>query len=837
MRRATLLLTVFLLPCLVMAQPLDYSINGHGSYNLIALPYGPVAFPGDGSALWTNPAGIGINGSSGLLLLGATSAGGDNISSGFEDDWGWGVNLGSMGFAVEYARSRGMDANRYTWGGSSELTEGWNIGWAYHWYDRMNRQNSWDFGMLIRPTHWMSVGGVVTEIGHPRINNARVSPTYHLGLGFRPFGNTLTLTADATLWQSPVADYADTLDLTLGATWQPVPNLALRGGYALDSETIYAGLSIASAFSTLSNYTGLRNNSVAGQPDAVGATGLRLSTDWAPELNDYIFDKPNVVKYKLKGQIVEEPTPLSFFRDRKLTLFELLQRIERMKDDPSIDGLVIDMQSFSLGGSDRAELRDALQDFRDAGKKIVVYSESYTGLGYYYLASVADHIVLHPAGDVMITGLNSTMPYFKGTLDKLGIEAQIVSVGKYKSAPELVTRKDMSEPARESMTALIETVRDVILRDVAESREVSEDKVDEWINNAMFTADEAVDHGLVDALAFHDELDDEVETVMGADKVRTIPYGMYHARTRPPQEWPNMTSPKIAIVYATGSIVSGESSRNPFGGSSMGSTTIAKAIRQARSDPRVKAIVFRIDSGGGSALASDIILREIQRTVEGTDGEGGIPVIVSMSDVAASGGYYIACLADKIIVPETGITGSIGVFGGKFILKGLYDKVGMNHDGVQYGEHADIWSSTRKWNEEEQELLLNHMEAVYERFTGFVAEGRDMPIDEVKEVAQGRVWSGRDALENGLVDENGGILHAIERAREAAGIEQSREISIKLYPLLDGMDLPNEVRMAVMSSLPESAQKVLKAEAELNRLNTGEPLLICPIQDTDMLDK
>ncbi len=842
MIKKSLLLFCLLLPGILLAQsqvpPLDYFSNGRGAYNLIALPYGPVAFPDAGGALWTNPAGIGIDGSSGLMLLGTTTSGGDNESSGFEEDWGWGFNLGQLGFGVEYARSRGLDANRYTMGFAGEMTEGWTTGWAYHWSDRLDRDNSWDFGTLIRPCSMLSVGAMVTEIGRPRINGMRVSPTYHLGLGVRPFGNTLTLTADATLWETANVDYGDSMDVTLGATWQPVPNIALRGGYALDSETIFAGISISSAFSTISNYSGIRNESVTNQPDMVGSTYMRFSSQWAPELNDYIFKKPTVVRYKLRGSIVEESAPFGLFYERHLTLLDLLERVRRMTNDPSIDGLVLEIENVSMGSSDRAELRMALNDFRAAGKKIVVYSEDYSSLGSYYLASVADHVIMHPAGAVMMPGIRTTMPYFKGTLEKLGIEAQFITIGKYKSAAEVFTRDGMSDAARESMTAYVETLWDVILRDVSESRGVSREKVEEWINTTIFSADDALDQGVVDALAFHDELNDEVKTIFDDKAVRSIPFAMYNARVEPPKEWTNMSSPKIAIVYATGNIVSGESHYSPFGGGhTMGSTTLARAIREARSDPRVKAIVFRIDSGGGSALASDVILREIQRTVEGTDGSEGIPVIVSMSDVAGSGGYYIACLADKIIAPETCITGSIGVLGGKFVMKGLYDKIGLAHDGVERGDHAGIWSTTRLWDEEEQDVLRHEMEVTYDRFTGFVAEGREMSQDRVKELGQGRIWSGRDAVENGLVDENGGFLYAINVAREAAGIAEGREIGYKIYPRHGGPSIGRELRMITASMLPESVRQVLKAEAYMEQLNTGEPLLLCPLEDTGMIEK
>lgn len=296
-------------------------------------------------------------------------------------------------------------------------------------------------------------------------------------------------------------------------------------------------------------------------------------------------------------------------------------------------------------------------------------------------------------------------------------------------------------------------------------------------------------------------------------------------------EWDNMTSPKIAVIYAVGGINMGKS--NPgglLGGKVMGAETVAAAIRKARSDKRVKAIVFRIDSGGGSALASDIILREIERTTNDSLDTRHVPVIVSMSDVAGSGGYYIACKADTIVAPESCITGSIGVIGFKPNMKETYEKVGISHDGVMRGKHADVWSTTRAWDEEELAKMHDSMEDIYKRFIGFVADGRGMDTSRVNEIGQGRIWSGRDAKEIGLVDVNGGFTTAIEIAKEMAGIH-NRKVELEFYPRFHGISLSGELTYVTLKALPEPMLEILRAQSKVNDLQVGEPLLLMPLDD------
>lgn len=807
--------------------------NGPASRALLPYPYSPTAFPGATSALWTNPAGIGADGSSGFLFTKPASA--DAIGNVYGNDWGLGANMGEFGFGVEAANGANS-ARRYTWGLAMPLSEGFNLGFAYHWSSDLDRQNSYDLGLLVRPTRWASIGATMVDAFGGRYNGVDVDPTYKLGLAVRPLGPNLTLTADATLYKDAVDDYGDELDPTFTANWNTGMGLVLRGGYALDSEIAFAGLGFTFGTTELGSYHG----SYSGDDDMVaddgGVSWVRGSTHWQPSLLDKVLPK-QIAHLELKGQIVEENGPFSFFHPRQRTLFETVQRIEELRKDERVAALLIEVDGLNAGISDMVEIRDALERFQAEGKEVIVYAKSY-GLGSYYLASVADHLMLYPTGEVMIPGFNMEMPYLRELLDKVHVEPQFLTAGKYKSAAEILTRDSMSEPAREAREALLESWWDEVLSEIASGREVSREDAEAWIDGALYTADNALAMGMVDELVYPDEVKDKAKDAAGlGDKSPVVPEGIYNKVQLANRHWDDMTSPKIAVVYATGTINTGESSRDFWGGdATMGSATIARAIRTARENPRVDAIVLRVDSPGGSALASDIIGREIIRTVdESVEDTRHIPLYVSMSDVAASGGYYISARADSIFAPPTCVTGSIGVVGGKLVFEGLLDTLGVHFDGVSRGENADI-GGVGKWDEEQVQILRNLMDQVYMDFKEHVSEGRSMEMDRVEELAQGRVWSGVDALDRGLTDGTGGLWDVLQLARDRIGAEEGDEVDVLFYPACGGLNFGDEFRGVVVSAMPESLKELLRTEAKLREANTREKVQYRALVDRETVE-
>ncbi|MGB0886976.1 MAG: signal peptide peptidase SppA [Vicingaceae bacterium] len=453
-------------------------------------------------------------------------------------------------------------------------------------------------------------------------------------------------------------------------------------------------------------------------------------------------------------------------------LDKMLRAIEKAKTDDKIKGIYLDLSFIPAGMATLEELRAALIDFKTSKKWIVSYSEVYTQ-GSYYIASAADKIYVNPAGIVEHRGLATELMFFKNALEKLDVEMQIIRHGKFKSAVEPFMLEKMSDANREQMQLLLNTAWNSMTKKVAKSRGISVDKLNELADNMTIqNAKIAKKEGLVDELYYKDELLAELRKrldIENDDEINAISLAKY-AKTIKKKKGKKAHN-QIAVVYAAGEINSGKSQNG-----SMGSETISKAIREARLDSNIKAIVLRVNSPGGSALASDVMWREVVLAKKAK------PVIVSMGNVAASGGYYIACAADKIVADEKTITGSIGVFGVIPNAKGLMNnKLGITFDRAQTNKHAGLMSVFKPLTGEEKDIIQIGVEKIYDDFITKVAEGRGMTKEEVDAIGQGRVWMGKDALNIGLVDEIGGMDRAIEIAKEHAKLDDYEMVS---YPKL-----------------------------------------------------
>jgi len=827
-----LLILLLALPVFLNAQPHN-PMSTPGSGNLIAMPYNPVALPSPTSGLWTNSAGVGADGSSGLIYLRPMSL--DGYSNIYNSDYAIGLNLGGLGFGVEEV-NQGDRYRRYTTALSSEISEGFQIGMAYHWSDNLARENSWDLGMLIRPTRWISLGANITNAIGGNSAGTVLEPAYNLGLALRPFGPDLTLTADVNLWKDATNNYGDEMDPTFTASWKALDGVYLRGGYSLDSEVAFAGLSFSVRSTELSTYNGFRSNSAAGVPEDAGVSSLRLSSTWKPSIADK-FMKDRIVRIRLDGRYEEEMTTFSFFAPRSKTMYSVISRLQKLTNDPEVAGIWLDIRNPSVRFSDLVEIRDALERFKAKGKKVVVYSKNYS-LGSYYLASVADEVFLYPAGSIILPGINSKQFYFKELLDKLKIEPQFLHVGDYKSATEMFNRSDMSDEAREATENFFRSIWDEIVESVAASRNVTNSTVESWIDSALVEAHQAEELGLVDQLVYPDEFMKKLKKAMSlSENTPIVSEGGYFMTAPPSEEWKDMTSPKIAIVVAEGTINTGSSNRSPFSGNkTLGSATVAAAIRNARENPRVKAIVLRVDSPGGSSLASDIIQREVAITTDRSiEGVRHIPVVVSMSDLAASGGYYISCSADTIVAPRTCITGSIGVWGGKFAFDGLLDTLGIGVDGVSFGRNSGLMGVER-WNDEQQAIILKSMRNTYDTFRTKVSEGRGMDMERVHELGQGRIWSGEDALENGLIDVLGGLKEAIDIAKGMANIETDN-VDAVIYPGVFGFNISHEFQSMISNQMPSGFKTYMELEEDIEFMKNNNSMLLAPIDSENLIIK
>jgi protease-4 len=456
-------------------------------------------------------------------------------------------------------------------------------------------------------------------------------------------------------------------------------------------------------------------------------------------------------------------------------LDKIIKSIEKAKTDDKIKGIYLDLTTINGGMATLEEIRLALLNFKESGKWIISYSEIYTQ-GTYYLASVSDKVYLNPAGIVEHKGLSSELMFFKNALEKLDVEMQIIRHGKFKSAVEPYMLEKMSDANREQYELLLNTAWGSMTKAVSASRNISVEKLNELADNMTIQdAKIAKAEGLVDDILFKDELLAAIKTKLNIeadDDIQSITLKKYSKSVsktpfNPKKE--KKSENQIAVIYASGEINSGKSKNNV-----MGSETISAAIREARLDDDVKAIVLRVNSPGGSAMASDVMWREVVLAKQAK------PVIVSMGNVAASGGYYIACAADKIVADEKTITGSIGVFGVIPNAQGLMNnKLGITFDRVKTNKHADIMSVFKPLTAEERDIIQIGVEKIYDDFITKVAEGRGMTKEEVDAIGQGRVWTGLDAIKIGLVDEIGGLERAIEIAKTTAKLD---DYSIIDYP-------------------------------------------------------
>jgi protease-4 len=460
--------------------------------------------------------------------------------------------------------------------------------------------------------------------------------------------------------------------------------------------------------------------------------------------------------------------------DKSIGLNDILANIKKAKTDNNIKGIFLDESDSQLGQATIEEIRNALIDFKRSGKFIVAYSEVYSQ-SFYYLASVADKVYINPKGIFEFSGFSSEVTFLKGALDKLGIEAQIIKVGTYKSAVEPLVLTKMSDANRLQVTSYLGSLYDYYLTGISKSRKLNKDSLFNYANNLRIREPEdALKYKLVDGLKYKDEVLDELKSLTGTDANKDIKGVELAEYTKSEAAGDNSnTKPfakdQIAIVYASGEISGGEGSDN-----NIGSENISKALRKVRFDKNVKAVVLRVNSPGGSSLASDVIWREVMLIQKIK------PVIVSMGDVAASGGYYISCAADSIFAEPNTITGSIGIFAVLPNMQKLFnDKLGVTFDGVKTGKYADLGNISRPLTPDEKVILQNQVNHGYDDFTKAVAKGRHKTQAYINSIGQGRVWTGVQALKIGLVDRLGNINDAVKSAAKKANLTEYKLVS---YP-------------------------------------------------------
>ncbi len=516
--------------------------------------------------------------------------------------------------------------------------------------------------------------------------------------------------------------------------------------------------------------------------------------------------------------VPDTPTARLMSKERQ-TLRDVVDSIDRGASDDRVAGMIARVGTGSMPMAQVQEIRDAVIRFRAHKKFAVAYSETFgefgPGNGAYYLATAFDQIYLQPSGDVGLTGIIMESPFIKGTLNKLGVTFHGDHRYEYKAALNFYTESKYTLAHKEEMTAIMNSWFNQMKEGICQARQIAPDKFQSLVDSGPYLGKEAVDAKLVDGVAYRDEVYGKVKAQAGSG-AELLYLDKYLDRAGRPHDH----GKRIALVYGVGGVTRGKSDFDPVQGEqTMGSETVAAAIRAAANDERVKAILFRVDSPGGSYVASDTIWREVVNARK-----AGKPVIVSMGNLAGSGGYFVAMAADKIVAQPGTITASIGVLGGKMLTSGLWDKVGLSWDEVHDGEKATMFTGTQDYTPAEWARFEAWLDRVYVDFTGKVADGRKLPKEKVLEIAKGRIWSGADAKNLGLVDELGGYDTALKLAKKAANIPESDEVKIVVYPeekslwqtLLQRNEADNSDKEAASQTLVRILQDVQPIAKNLN---------------------
>ena len=533
--------------------------------------------------------------------------------------------------------------------------------------------------------------------------------------------------------------------------------------------------------------------------------------------------RPLVLTWRVSGTVAEQTQPQLLpipGYEPPPSIAGLYRALSAARRDPGVKGIAVYIEDAAMGLAKAQELRRQIELLRQAGKFATCYletaGEGSNGTLDYYLATACEDLWLAPSGEVNLLGLYADSLFLRGTLDKLRIEPAFSHVGQYKSASEVFTEYEHSPAAQEAIAAVLESDFDEIVGAVAKARQLEPEAVERLVDGAPYEATRALELGLVDRLAYPDEFRDDLESRAGGEP-RLLSLEEYRPRRF-------RRGRKLAVVFAEGTILRGSGGVQPWTEETfLGAADLGEVLRELGEDDGVAAVVLRVNSPGGSALASDLILREVEKLVESK------PVVVSMSDYAASGGYYIAAKATKIVAEAGSLTGSIGVVGGKLVTRRFQEELlGITHDPLKRGRNADLYSSLAGFTPEQAAVYDEQMRRVYDTFVRHVAAGRRMKPEAVAAVAEGRVWTGADAQRLGLVDEVGGLDRALELAREAAGLAAGANFQVVYYPEAPGLlevllgrrepTLPSELRSWIGLLTPPRAPGILELPRELRVL-------------------
>ena len=715
--------------------------------------YQPAASVFGAEAAWVNPAGLARYNASSFQVLA------EYADDSFGRSWGIVTNRDRMALAYRFLYNpSGDDYKEYIFGLAMSLGATLNLGGSYRYFkdgpDDFHHRHLWNLG-LTGGRGKLRWAAILENLNHSRNEEGRRTETeQRYSVACRPLGTQLTLAVDLFLSTGTRLSNADYVYHFSIASRH---GLYLTGLVDSDGD-FQAGLRV----NLLQYFVGSQvhfNDRAAHQHSTVyfGATSLRQPSLIPPPRRRLAM---NI------GASIPENPPQPILGHSRTPFASVILNIYRAAEDPSIGEMVLCLKGLSLGFAQAQELRQALDFFKRQGKAITCHMSSPNNIGY-YVASAANRILIPPVSQLNLVGLRAELTFYAGTLQKLGIRADVVRIGDYKTAAEKYARDSSSPENRRQINRLLDDLYDQFVSGIAEGRGLTADSVKGIIDNGPFTSKEALEYGLVDGLSYRDELSRN-----SLSPLPEISFRKYLADTLLNDGWPER--PVLAVVVADGEIAPDATGLLPFGhGHSVTPREMGRAFERAAVEPRVRGIIFRIDSPGGWALAGESIHRSCQKA------RTKKPIIVSMANVAASGGYYIAMPCDRLFASPASITGSIGIYGGKPDLSGLYEKIELGKELYTRGKFAGMLSWTRPFSDDERNKYHSHMMALYDHFLGLVSENRALPTDSIDILAGGRVWTGREALSNGLVDESGGLKETLDYASGRLGLEDYR---IAVYP-------------------------------------------------------
>jgi protease-4 len=731
----------------------------------------------DAAALFVNPAGLGVRKDNSQLFGGIYQ-----YNRFAEVPLGLAGSGGGIGYL--YQNTGAYTSHTYLLGVGAKLLPGLYAGTSLRWHhsDIQAPDRSpfaVDVGFLGRPHRYISIGGLFRNVNTPRVIGGRLEESFTGGVSLRPLMERLTLSGQGNFVDKTKPGWL------FGGRFMVVPGIELYGSYARDysmaSTDPYEEFTAGIIFALDRKATRYMARSRIGGEYDYGRYGLLVET--ADSYKESILTPKRYAEITIGGTYLDEGGGFALMGDTGKDLHKVLRELDHIRKDPDIKGLFIKVKPIKgsfIGpvSANLNEIRNAVERIRDAGKPVVALIKDNATAPELYLASAADRIVMPEENITGMIGVSLELNRMKRLFAKLGIDWDFYTAGEYKSSFHTPYTDTTTAVQAEELQSLVDESYRLLVEGIADGRGMSVEKMLSLADGRMLDVEEAIEEGLIDSRGREKEAKEELGRLAGEERPDRIGTTSIARRTYRDERW--TPPPAVAIVGAYGSIKSGKSKRDPISGArTMGPETVVKQLEAASRNPGVKAIVFRVDSGGGSAVASNDILTELRRIQE----ERGIPVVISMGNVAGSGGYWISMYGDAIFADPFTITGSIGVVFAKPVIERLYEKVGITNEVFKAGEHADAMSPSRSLTDEEMELLGGYIDGMYDYFLEHVSVSRKIDLDEVKRIARGRVYFGTQALELRLIDRLGGLGDAVEHAADMAGIKDDyRTVYYRAFP-------------------------------------------------------